>query len=95
MKIFAIMTAATVAASSPALAASITPDVIFGSGNANGSFTVSTLNRNSGTVELGLRAKLRYDENGNPQNTFNYDGVDTYSFSLADKDVPANRSVKP
>jgi len=60
----------------PAHAANITPDVIFGSGNANGDFTVSQ----SDGVELGLRAKLRFDDTNQPQNVFNYDGTDTYTF---------------
>lgn len=63
-------------AASDANAASITPDVIFGNGNANGSFTVGT---GSG-IELGLRGKLRFNENNQPENTFNFDGTDTYTF---------------
>jgi hypothetical protein len=71
-----------------AQAASVTPDVIFGSGNANGSFTVgtgvyeipNTPEDQFPVVELGLRGKLRFDDNNQPQNTFNYDGVDTYTF---------------
>ncbi|OUR78948.1 hypothetical protein A9Q83_05950 [Alphaproteobacteria bacterium 46_93_T64] len=55
-------------------AANVTPDVIFGSGNANGSFTVDQ----GGSVELGLRAKQRYPA----ANIFNYDGTDTYTFEV-------------
>jgi len=55
----------------------VTSNVIFGSGNANGSFTVDRANG----VELGLRAKLRFDENNNPQNTFNSNGDGTYTFA--------------
>lgn len=55
----------------------VTPGVIFGSGNANGAFTVD----NSGGIELGLRAKLRHDATGQPQNTFNSNGDGTYSFA--------------
>lgn len=55
----------------------ITPGVIFGSGNANGAFTVDT----SGGIELGLRAKLRHDASGAPQNIFNSNGDGTYSFA--------------
>jgi len=65
--------------------------VIFGSGNANGAFTGVSQFYGNGVVgtpvaqlpvlELGLRAKLRFDESNSPQNTFNYDGVDTYTFS--------------
>jgi hypothetical protein len=54
----------------------VTNEVIFGSGNANGSFTVDRQNG----IELGLRAKLRFDENNNPQNTFNSNGDGTYTF---------------
>lgn len=63
--------------------------VVFGSGNANGSFT--GINENG--VELGLRGKLRYDLNGLPQNIFNYDGDRTYTFDAADSVAPANRSI--
>lgn len=54
----------------------VTPDVIFGSGNANGSWTVD---RDNG-VELGLRGKLRHNALGQPENTFNSNGDGTYSF---------------
>lgn len=54
----------------------VTPDVIFGTGNANGSFT---LDRSSG-IELGMRGKLRHDASGSPQNTFNSNGDGSYSF---------------
>ncbi|MEQ9454910.1 MAG: hypothetical protein RLN76_10015 [Phycisphaeraceae bacterium] len=74
MKKLALLTAALIA--SPAMAADVTPDVIFGSGNANGSFTVDQ----NISVELGLRAKLRHGPTGAPANVFNYDGTDTYYF---------------
>lgn len=67
----------------------VTPDVIFGSGNANGSFT--GVNENG--VELGLRGKLRYNLAGNPENTFNYDGDRTYTFDPINSNAPANRSI--
>ncbi|NND66443.1 MAG: PEP-CTERM sorting domain-containing protein [Halioglobus sp.] len=67
----------------------VTPDVIFGTGNDNGSFTGT----NADGLELGLRAKLRYDAAGNPQNIFNYDGVDTYTFDASTSLIPAGRSV--
>jgi len=54
----------------------LTPDVIFGSGNANGGFTVDRANG----VELGLRGKLRHNAAGAPENTFNSNGDGTYSF---------------
>lgn len=52
----------------------VTPEVIFGSGNANGSFTVDR----TGSLELGLRAKERYPT---PSNTFNSNGAGKYTFS--------------
>jgi hypothetical protein len=55
----------------------VTPGIIFGSGNTNGSFTVD---RNQG-VELGLRGKLRHNAAGAPENTFNSNGDGTYSFA--------------
>lgn len=47
----------------------VTNDVIFGSGNANGGFTTDTesVSALSTTVELGLRAKIRFPT---PENTF-------------------------
>ena len=54
----------------------VTPDVIFGSGNANGGFTVDRANG----IELGLRGKLRFDAANQPQNIFNSNGDGTYSF---------------
>ncbi|MEN1728240.1 MAG: DUF11 domain-containing protein [Pseudomonadota bacterium] len=66
----------------------ITPEVIFGSGNANGSFTTD---RENG-VEIGLRAKLRYDEDGQPDNVFNSNGDGTYSFLTRSRpDFPAGQ----
>lgn len=55
----------------------VTSDIIFGSGNANGGFTVD---RNNG-IELGLRGKLRHNAAGAPENTFNSNGDGTYSFN--------------
>ena len=54
----------------------VTPDVIFGSGNTNGSFTVGQ----SGGVEIGLRGKLRFNSSNSPENTFNSNGDGTYTF---------------
>mgnify|MGYP006279787813 CR=1 FL=1 len=64
-------------AASGAHADNVTPDVIFGSGNDNGDFTIDQSNG----IELGLRGKLRFNENNQPENTFNYDTVDTYTFN--------------
>ncbi|MEX2518626.1 MAG: hypothetical protein WD969_04760 [Paracoccaceae bacterium] len=64
----------------------ITPAIIFGDGNANGSFTGETRNN----VEVGLRGKQRYPS----ANVFNYDGDQTYTFdSTVLNTNPANRSV--
>ncbi len=52
----------------------VTPDIIFGTGNTNGDFTVD---RNNG-VELGLRAKIPF------VGTINSNGDGTYSYSLAE-----------
>ena len=62
--------------------------VIYGSGNANGSFTGETKNN----VEVGLRAHMRYDTSGQAQNIFNYDGNHTYTFDPSQFNAPANRS---
>ncbi|GJM23165.1 MAG: hypothetical protein DHS20C15_30800 [Planctomycetota bacterium] len=51
----------------------VTPDTIFGTGNANGAFTVD---RQDG-VELGLRGKLRFPTAG----IYNSNGDGTYTFS--------------
>jgi hypothetical protein len=56
--------------------ADVTNDVIFGSGNANGGFTVD---QNNG-IELGLRGKLRFNEDNQPENTFNSNGDGSYTF---------------
>ncbi|WP_136634496.1 VPLPA-CTERM sorting domain-containing protein [Pseudooceanicola onchidii] len=71
-----------------ALAANVSPNIIFGSGNTNGGFTVGTGTYDGPNIvgpvvklELGLRAKLRFDENNLPSATYNYDGVDTYTFN--------------
>jgi len=69
--------------------ANVTSDVIFGSGNVNGGFTVDQSNG----VEIGLRGKLRYDLAGNPQNIFNSNGDGTYTFDPADSVAPATRSA--
>lgn len=55
----------------------VTPALINGSGNANGSFTID---RSFG-IEVGLRGKLRHDVNGSPQNIFNSNGDGTYTFN--------------
>ncbi len=54
----------------------VTPDVIFGSGNPNGNFTITTNN----TVEVALRAKIPFSV------LTHYDGDHTYSYSLLETD---------
>lgn len=57
----------------------VTGNWINGSGNINGAFTVD---RSNG-IELGLRAKVRYDlVNNQPQNVFNSGGDGTYSMPV-------------
>lgn len=68
----------------------VTPDVIFGDGNANGGFTIDG---SGGDVELGLRAKLRYDNAGLPQNVFPTTGGGQFNFSVNDGNPPAGRSI--
>jgi len=55
----------------------ITPDIIFGSGNTNGHFTVDRQNG----VELGLRAKIPF------VGTLNSNGDGTYSYSFAEQNT--------
>src|SRR4029453_18641677 len=50
----------------------VTPDVIYGGGNANGSSTLARTN----SIELGLRGKLRFP----PSNVFNSNFDGTYTF---------------
>ncbi len=71
LMVFIVLTLAV-----PALALdynqNVTPDAIFGSGNANGHFTVLTSALPAGgTIELGLRGKVRFNGSGVPENTFN------------------------
>jgi hypothetical protein len=66
---------------------SVTPAVIYGSGNLNGGFTVDR----TGDVELGLRAKLRFDANNEPQDIYNSNGDGTYSFNAGHPDLTKPR----
>ena len=65
----------------------VTNNVIFGSGNANGSFTVDR-NQDLG-LELGLRAKSRFPASG----TYNSNGDGVYVFGAPGTGQPNNRSV--
>ncbi|WP_146444703.1 hypothetical protein [Botrimarina colliarenosi] len=53
----------------------VTPGVIFGSGNANGGWTIDT--NSSIGLELALRAKVRFPT---PQNQFNLSSNNVYTF---------------
>jgi hypothetical protein len=57
--------------------ATVTNNVIFGSGNANGGFALS---RDSG-LELGIRTKVRFNGANQPENTYNSNGDGTFSFA--------------
>lgn len=61
----------------------VTPDIIFGSGNANGSFTGQTANN----IEVGLRGKVRF------AGVYNYDGDHTYTFDSTAFATATNRSL--
>lgn len=56
----------------------VTNNAIFGSGNGNGSFTVD---RSQG-MEIGLRGKLRFDDNNLPAGIYNSNGDGTYTFPV-------------
>ncbi len=58
----------------------VTPEVIFGAGNVNGSFTVGTVDMPLYSAEIGLRAKVRFNESGLPENTFNNFEENRYFF---------------
>ena len=98
-----LLSATALAAALPlaAQANEVSPEIIFGSGNADGGFTIKTVSTAVGGIEIALRAKLRFDDQsscsafggaftniGCPQNTFNYDGTDSYAFSLANGNPP-------
>lgn len=65
----------------------ITPDIIFGTGNTNGNFTVD---RNGG-VELGLRAKIPFAgiRHSNGDGTYSYTFADERAAQTAHPALPA------
>lgn len=75
-----------------ASAASITPDIIFGSGNTNQGFTVG----GNSSLELGLRAKLRYGPTG-PNDQIGVgiiqNGAGDYIFDSAISTAPGNLAM--
>ena len=74
----------------PAYAGTITPDIIFGSGNTNRGFTVETV----GDLELGLRAKQRYTSANDAIGVgIVQDAAGNYLFDSTAQTVPAGRSV--
>ncbi|MGB6037256.1 MAG: HYR domain-containing protein, partial [Cryomorphaceae bacterium] len=52
-----------------------TSDILFGDGNDNGAFTLA----NNGSIELALRAKVRFPS---PANTFNSNGDGSYNHAV-------------
>ena len=58
-------------------------EMLYGTGNGNGGFTVARQNG----VELGLRAQLRFDANNRAANVFNSNGDGTYSFAPGTPDL--------
>ncbi len=77
LSMFLVMGVVIAATPLVASAGDVTPEVIFGSGNSNGSWTIDRANG----VELALRGKLRHNASGLPENTFNWDGAHTYTFN--------------
>ncbi len=73
----ALALAASGASAAIAFDQNVTPDVIFGDGNTNGSYTTDRANN----VELGFRGKLRFNALNQPENTFNSNGDGTYTFN--------------
>ncbi len=63
----------------------VTPDIIFGSGNTNGLFTVD---RSNG-IELGLRAKIPF------VGTTNSNGDGTYSYSIVEQESAPDSGTCP
>jgi hypothetical protein len=59
-----------------AIAADQDITAIFGSGNADTNWTATQGNG----IEIGLRAKLRFNDSNSPENTFNSDNNGTYTF---------------
>ena len=81
ISLMAVLLVSTAFADDVAFDQDVTPDFFAGSGNDNGSFTVEQ----SEGVELGLRAKLRFNGSCTPENTFNSNGDGTYSFAAVDR----------
>lgn len=75
--------------SSATTVGTVTPN-LYGNGVSNGGYTIAT----DGALEIGLRASLRYDINGQAQPIYNYNSAtDAYEFNPASSTAPANRSV--
>lgn len=73
---FTLASAALIYGQALAVDQDVSSDIIAGDGIANGGFTVD---QNAG-IELGLRGKLRFDSNNQPQNLFNSNNAGTYTF---------------
>ena len=94
---FVLAAACAALSQSPAFAALLintdtTGNAIFGTGgNANGGWNLDSV----GSLELGLRAKVRYDSTNQPQNVFNNNNDGTYSHAVGAPTAPvsaANRA---
>lgn len=89
----AILATSVIVMSAPAFAGDVAtsyfgdvhPGFFNGTGVSNGSFTVGTdVGHN---VEVGLRAKVRWDSNNQPQNQFNYNSAtNTYTMQAGNPD---------
>lgn len=90
LKKLAYAAAAVTGFLTPAYAGTITPDIIFGSGNTNRGFTVETV----GDLELGLRAKQRFTSANDAIGVgIVQDAAGNYLFDSTGQTVPAGRSV--
>lgn len=76
----ALLAVGNTAYSAVAFDQNVTSNAIFGGGNINGAWTVDR-NVDAG-VELGLRAKVRYNNSNAAENTFNSNGDGTYNHAV-------------
>ena len=82
--------AASFAMTQTASAGLITPDIIWGDGNTNRGFEVTTV----GSLELGMRAKLRYSSpNDKIGEGIIQNGAGDYLFDSAANSAPAGRAI--
>lgn len=74
----ALAAAGTQAGAAIVHSSDIVGNAIFGTGNSDGGWTINQ----TGNMELALRAKVRYDAAGDPQNIFNANGDGTFSHAV-------------